>query len=64
MGAFLVPMLLRGNAYSCMGYHGGPWEPEKTALTTKVTKNEFVRFVIFVPFVVKRDLQGVNIRMI
>ena len=23
----LVPMLLRGNAYPCMGYHGGVWEP-------------------------------------
>ena len=42
---FLVPMLLRGNAYSRMGYHGGPWEPEsrfletEKNLTTKVTKN-------------------------
>ena len=24
---FLVPTLLRGNAYPDMGYHGGPWEP-------------------------------------
>ena len=25
---FLVPTLLRGNAYHGMGYHAGAWEPE------------------------------------
>ena len=29
-------MLLRGNAYPCMGYHGGAWEPVNLQIDYKI----------------------------